>query len=480
MLRILWRLLVLIALAAGFAWLADRPGKVAITWLGRDIEMSMVLAVTLLLICFALLSALYMFFRRLWRSPRTARDFWKFRRTQKAYNSLSKGIIAANAGDAHAAAKHASIAGQTLKDEPLLHVLQAQAAQLQGNRIAVKQSFELMAKNPETAVLGLRGLFTEAKQSGDLAAAIGHAEKALALNPRLAWASSAMLQIHSTRKDWTAAAATLVTQSKSGVLPRAETDMKRAIALTAEALAIEDTNRDRALKLAVEAHGLDASLVPAALVAARCHIANASTRKAVRVLSDCWKLSPHPELADVLARVSPGEGATAQYDRVKDLAGDTTQQVEGAYALARAAISAKRYDAARHVLQPHMIITPQARLCVLMAEIEDASGDKGRAREWLARAVSAPRDPIWVADGVAAPRWTPVSPVSGEITRCEWKPPYDMLPEAEEPRFLPTGSRLEATVQATQITHQSVPLATITRAPDDPGVGAGNDETEKQ
>ena len=54
-----------------------------------------------------------------------------------------------------------------------------------------------------------------------------------------------------------------------------------------------------------------------------------------------------------------------------------------------------------------------------MAEIEEAAGDKGRAREWLSRAITAPRDPIWFSDGVASPRWTPVSPVSGEIVPCE-------------------------------------------------------------
>ena len=44
---------------------------------------------------------------------------------------------------------------------------------------------------------------------------------------------------------------------------------------------------------------------------------------------------------------------------------------------------------------------------------EDGRGDKGRAREWLARAVRAPSDPMWVIDGAASPYWTPISPVTG-------------------------------------------------------------------
>ena len=75
-----------------------------------------------------------------------------------------------------------------------------------------------------------------------------------------------------------------------------------------------------------------------------------------------------------------------------------------------------------------------------MAEIEDGRGDKGRAREWLARAVRAPSDPMWVIDGAASPYWTPVSPVTGEIAFAEWKVPFESLPRqaAPEPEPPPT------------------------------------------
>jgi HemY protein len=108
-----------------------------------------------------------------------------------------------------------------------------------------------------------------------------------------------------------------------------------------------------------------------------------------------------------------------------------------------------------------------------MADIEEAQGDRGRAREWLARAVRAPRDPMWVSDGVAAPRWTPVSPVSGEIVPCEWKPPYDMPEEMEQDRLAaPAGS--PALSQATAAPRLEEPISLPPQAPhppDDPGVG---------
>jgi HemY protein len=115
---------------------------------------------------------------------------------------------------------------------------------------------------------------------------------------------------------------------------------------------------------------------------------------------------------------------------------------------------------------------PQARLCALMADIEEAEGDKGRAREWLARAVRAPRDPIWVSDGVASPRWTPVSPVSGDIVPCEWKVPFDM-PGEEQPAELPAPAPAAPAVAVAAAAPKRIDkprMAEHLRPPDDPGL----------
>ena len=466
MIRLVWRFALLVLAAAAFAWLADRPGSVTIRWLGREIETSFLVAVALFVLLFIAAWFLWGLFRRLWHTPTAVRQSWRFRKNRKGYESLSRGIIAAGAGDAAAASKHAAIAGNALADEPLVNVLAAQAAQLKGDRAAVKRIFEAMAKSSDTEALGLRGLFAEARQAGDTQAARTHAEHALQLNPRLAWASSAVLQLQSAAKDWHGAAATLAQQAKSGLLAGDEAGRKQAAILAAEALAREDRDRNGARDLALKALKLDPGLVPAALVAARCHIADGSPRKAAKLLRAAWRLKPHPDLAHLFAHQKPGDGPEARFERVRDLVKDHAGGLEGAYSLARAAAAAQRWDVARKTLDPHMAERPQARLCALMADIEEAQGDKGRAREWLARAVKAPRDPIWVSDGVASPRWTPVSPVSGDIVPCEWKVPFEMLGE-EVPAEIPATAAAIATRPKPAA---KPPMAERLRPPDDPGL----------
>lgn len=476
MIKLLWRFVLLVALAAGFAWIADRPGTLTIRWLGREIEMSFIAGVVLAVLAVVLVWFLWSLFRRLWGSPQAVGRYFAFRKNRKGYESLSRGIIAAGAGDATAAAKHAAIAGNALADEPLVNVLAAQAAQLKGDRAAVKRIFEAMTKSPDTEALGLRGLFSEARQSGDVASARRHAERALSLNPRLSWASTAVLQLQSTAKDWGPAAATLAQQAKLGLIPTAEGNRKQAAMLAAEALKLEESDKPRALELALKAHKLDPSLVPAALVAARVLVSQASTRKASKILKESWALSPHPDLAAVQAGLIPGDDPEARLDRVRDLLKENKGGLEGAVALARAAIKAKRWDMAREALKPYAADRPQARICALMADIEEAEGDKGRAREWLSRALTAPRDPIWVSDGVASPRWTPVSPVSGEIVPCEWKAPFEM-PEQLEPdrREDAAPPAIEAPKPATTPppeprTLEAPKMVQPQRAPDDPGL----------
>jgi HemY protein len=291
-----------------------------------------------------------------------------------------------------------------------------------------------------------------------------HAERALRLNPRLAWASTAVLQLQSASRDWHSAAETLAQQMKSGLVPEDEGQRKQAALLAAEALAQEDKNRAAALELARKALKLDPALVPAALVAARCFVAEGSHRKAAKAIRAAWTLSPHLDLAEVMAHLKPGDGPDARFERVRDLLKDHEGGLEGACALARAAIRAQRWDVAREALKPHAGEQPQARVCALMADIEDAQGDRGRAREWLARALRAPRDPMWVSDGVASPRWTPVSPVSGEIVPCEWKVPFDM-PEESEPDAL-TAPQGQSAIEAAKPAEKVFP----TRPPDDPGL----------
>lgn len=425
MTRLIVRLALLAAIAAFFAWIADRPGTIVVRWFNREIETSVLAGFAAVVLLVLVLLAGFGLLRRLFGAPGALGAWYRFRRTRQGYESLSRGIIAAGAGDGIAAGRFAQSAARALHDEPLLKLLEVQAAQLKGDRARVRRGFEEMLKSPETELLGLRGLFAEARLAGDLETGRSLAERALRINPSLGWASSAMLAIQSAAGQWEQGLATLEAQRKSGLIDMLEARRKRAVLLAARAIAAEESDRDRALALAREAHKLDPSLVPAAVVAARIHAHRGAPRKVWRIVKRSWEAAPHPDLAEIYAHARPGAAPAERYDRVRQLVRLRGGGLEGTYALARAAIEAQKWDEAKSLIDGLSPADRQARFCVLMSTLADErDGDKGRAREWLARAMQAPPDPMWIADGQALPRWAPVSPATGEIVFCEWKVPF--------------------------------------------------------
>lgn len=466
MTRLLWRLFLIALCGTALVWLADRPGTITITWLGQEIELSVLVGFSLFVAAFAAALFVFWLLRKIWTAPAAIGAGRRARRTRRAYESLSHGIIAAGAGDAAAAQRHAAIAAETLKDEPLVHLLGAQAAQLRGDREGVKNVFENMAAKPATELLGLRGLYAHARETGDWHAARKHAEAAHGKNSKLPWASHAMLQSHIAHKDWLSAARVVGQQARAGIIEREVGTHRQAAMLTAAALALEEKDKAKALELAGEAHKLDAGLVPAAALMARLQIAAGHARKAAKVLKATWEKSPHRELASLQAWLAD-DSAEAQFERVRELTGQAPASEEGRYALARAAIQARRFDAAREVLKPALEASPSSGICALMAEIEDGSGHQAEARHWLARALHAPRDPMWVSDGVAAAHWVPVSPVTSEIVPCTWRVPFETAAPAALP---PAAATAQPVAPAASSTAKPQAATALPPPPDDPGV----------
>jgi HemY protein len=424
--------LALVALAAlGVAWIADRPGEVAITWQGYRIETSVIVAAFAVAVVAILAVLVWSIMRIILRSPDLIAMFLRHRRGVRGYLAISRGLIAVGAGDVRTARRAAGEAEHIAPGEPLALLLNAQCAQLSGDRTAAEQAFRAMAERDDTKLLGLRGLFVEAQRRQDMAAARGFAEQAADAVPSLGWAGQAVLEFRCASGDWAAAQAALDRNSRYRLIDKADYKRQRAVLLTAQALAAEDSDRDRARTLALDAVKLAPSLVPAAELAGRLLGESGELRRASRIIEKAWTANPHPDLAETYAYLRPGDSARERFARVQSLAARAPRHAESALAVARTALDAQEFAAARDAIKP-LLKEPTQRAAELMAELEQReSGDEGRAREWMARALRAPRDPKWTADGIVSERWLPTSP-SGRLDAFQWKVPLAELADERE------------------------------------------------
>lgn len=463
MIRLLVFLAALVGLAFGFSWLADHPGEASITWLGQRVETdttTLGIAVVLLIVAVLILLVIV---RLVWNAPGSIGSFFGRRRREKGWAALSRGMIAVGAGDLGTAAKASADARNHLGDEPLALLLEAQQAQLLGDRGTARRAFETMLDDGRTRLLGLRGLYVEAVRWGDGPGAAHYAEAAHRAAPRLSWAGQALVEYRTRNRDWQGALEAIDQNRRHGIIDKAAARRLRAVVLTADGLEREGSNPEVVRGTAQEAHGLAPDLVPAATLAARLAARAGDLRKAGRILEATWKVAPHPEIAEGYAHLRPGDGAGDRLARIRKLVEVRANHPEGLVALARAQIDTRDFAAAREALKPFLADGLTRRICLLMAEIEDGDGGTpGAVRGWLTRAVHAPRDPAWVADGFVSDHWAAVSPISGRLDAFEWKiPPEDVAALAFED---PADEADEALALSGSI----VPVETVRREAEPP------------
>lgn len=426
MIRLVIFFLAVLIAAAGLAWIADRPGDIVLTWQGYRYETSLLAAGVMVMALVIVLMLLWTGLRVLIGLPGAFSGFLHNRRKAKGYQALSRGMIAVGTGDARQAARYSDQASRALSGEPLALLLRAQTAQLSGNTGAARKTFEAMLGSPDTESLGLRGLFIEAQRRGDATAMRGYAERALALDPETGWAAIALFDMQCAAHDWAGALATLQESLVNRHIDKQTAKRQRAVLLTARALEREDSEPDTALAYVLEAAKLAPDLVPAVALAGRLLSESGNVRRALRVLEKGWKVFPHPEIAEAYINARAGDSVRDRLKRIKALVNKGEETRTGAIALAEAAIDARDWAAARNALKPYLEDGLTQHICSLMAEIEDGEhGDAGRVRAWLARAVHAPRDPAWTADGIVAEQWAPVSPVTGRLDAFAWKVPVE-------------------------------------------------------
>ena len=255
MVRLLIFLAALALAAWGLTWLANNPGVVDVTWRGEQYEVSLMFALGAVLALAVAIAIVWALLRFVFRIPSLVSVGAQARRREKGFQALSRGMLAVGAGDARAAAKHASDASRLIGHEPMTKLLQAQSAQLAGDRARAVAAYNAMLDHHETHGIGLRGLHVEARRAGDHAAALQYAMRANARAPA-AWAGQAVLDDRTRRGDWAGALATVDSNAAARLIDKPTANRWRAVIKTA--MAEEAMERDPKAALALGAGGLQA------------------------------------------------------------------------------------------------------------------------------------------------------------------------------------------------------------------------------
>lgn len=429
--------IIVLALASGAAWLADQPGAVSLVWRDWQVETSApVLAAAVVLIA-VMAALLYRFWTLLRAAPAVIGSAFERGRRRKGYLALSRGMVAIAAGDAREAAKNAKRARGLLSDPPLTLLLEAQAAQLNGDERAAEKFFTRMLDDEDMAFLGLRGLYNQALAGGQRDEALQLARRAAAMRPKSEWAAKAVFDLETKSGNWLAAEADIKTMQRRRLITTEESRRQRAVLERMQSADAADKGEtETALAHAKKAFDLAPGFVPAAHHYAGLLARQGKSKKAQGVIEKAWKQTPHADLAALYGEAATTADPVAHLRRMERLGALNPYHPETHLALARAAVAASLWGEARRHLKtlglddetssPLGSEDVDARAFHLMADVLTGEGAAmDRVRPWLSAAADAPRGPTWVCQGCGntLSDWTALCARCGAFDRFEYGPP---------------------------------------------------------
>ncbi len=418
------KLAILVAIAF---WLAERPGELAVTWLGYRIETSVGVLLLGLYVIVLIAVAFYFLWRGLLRTPQQALGSILAGRRRRGYRALTHGMVAVAAGDADEARRWARKAEVLLDEPPLTLLLQAQAAQLGGDEDAARRYFTLMLDRGETRFMGLRGLLMQALRDSDDAAALGYLEQARRERPDAPWVVSGLLELQLKRGDLEGAQESLTRARRVKALLPEETKRKRAVLLVEQARQAQaDRKTEVALSHVREAHKLAPALSAATILEAELLLAAGKNRAAGKRIEKAWAEQPHPQLAELYRKTLGDADPLARLNAIVRLTETRPDDRESLLARARAALDAQLWGETRRYLAAAAEQGNGETICRLMARLEEAErGDLAAARTWLDRAASAPPESAWICSscGALASDWTASCGACGAFDSINWQRP---------------------------------------------------------
>ena len=461
MIRLATWIIASLLLTAGIAWLVSLPGTALIEIAGYKMQPRLGMAAFVVAAGLAAVILAWSILRRILDAPRYFAELNRKRRREAGVAALSDGFVALQAGDPSRARVLAREARSNMPRNHAAQLLEARSDLALGDMQSAREHYRALISNKKTAVAALAGLYEQARTQGRTDAALSFAQKAVALSPQRRWASDAVIDDLTRRGQWELALASVNAEAATTREEKMLKRRKQAVIETALAREQVDTNPLSALDHATLALKLVPDFVPAALIAARIQSNRGEVRKAMSLLRRVWRATSHPHVATLYANAQPGVSAVDRLKRVRELIDTPPPNRPAAIVLARIAVDAYDWTTARNALAGYAGSDPTQAVCLLMAEIEDGqNADQGKAREWLARAVRAPADPVWIADGITADEWEPTSPVTGELDAFEWRMPLGTTGARPDPR--PSGDRLPApapTLPAVPARPAETPLA---------------------
>ncbi|MDE2913978.1 MAG: heme biosynthesis protein HemY [Paracoccaceae bacterium] len=427
-------LLLVVAVAWATGLVMEVGDVVRLSFGGREYSMTSAMAVFslfaslaglwLLLLLFGLASAVLRF---LSGDETAISRYFDRNRERRGFEALSRGMVALAVGEEREATAQAVRAERDLNRPQLTDLVNAQAAELSGDRGRAARYYKRLLGSRATRVIGIRGLMRQRLEDGDPETALRLAEKAQELRPNHEETLTTLLTLQLDQEEWAGARKTIQASAKAKRLPKAVARRREAVVMLADARKrLEAGDIVGAASAAREANRLAPALIPAAVLAAEMESDKGNTRRAESILRKAWSANPHPDLAAAFAGIRPDETPADRLKRFQPLLKLNPSFEETRLLGAELRLAADDVPGARRALGPLSEETPTVRSLAIMGAVARGEGASEHVvRGWLTRALNAPGGPRWTCENCSHVHtsWRPVCETCKAFDTLGWKPP---------------------------------------------------------
>lgn len=336
-------LIQVVILVAGGYLLTTYPGTLTIQWLGYNIETSLLVFFTALLIVSIILGFVLKFLAAIFHVPSFMKARYQKHTYEKGIHSLTEGISALYALDGKRTEHTAQGVRQYLHESNLATFLEAEAAYLQGDMVEAQKLYQSLMTIEEYQFLSSQGLSRIYLKLGKDQEALEWATKAKDASPNSPWAHQTIVDQAIKMNNQPLALAELNEMNNP--------PQKATILLQMAEEEVQGGNLQTALQYAKEAYEIAADQIEICLLYVDLLRKIKGDKTALKVIEQSWAVAPHPTLAEIYVKMLHPDSPLNKLSVIKRLASFAPQHPESFLITARAAIDAKQFNEARECLE---------------------------------------------------------------------------------------------------------------------------------
>ncbi len=446
---------IITAAAFGTTFLIENGGEVRLSFAGTEYTFQPLVAIIIIALflvavwvsfkILGLLVAVFYFFN----GDETAISrYFTRNRERRGFEALADGMVALAAGEGRVAVAKAAKAEKYLERPELTHLINAQAAEMNGDNARALKYYKNLLDNDRTRFVGVQGIMKQKLADGDTDTALKLAEKAFALRPQHKATMDTLFDLQTDKEEWAGARKTIEAKVRANALPKDVARRRDAVLTLADARQLLDAGEVISGKdAALQANRLSPELIPAAVLAAEMQINDNSKRAAAKIIKKAWEATPHPDLAASFADIEPEETPAARLKRFNAIIKLRPDHSETKMLQAELNLTAEDFPGARRAMGPLADDEPTARSLAIMAAIARGEGaEETVVRGWLSKALSASRGPQWICSSCNKihTAWAPKCDNCAGFDTMAWKAPPESDGVAATTAMLPVMGGLLA------------------------------------